>query len=257
MRKCLSVIILCLACVSSRAQFTHGTTGLLEMPTADMQKDKTFMLGGGYLHRSITPANWSYNTWNYYLNITIFPWLEVAYTCTIFNDWIKRDTWIHRKNQDRNYSARLRLWKEGWWKSWTPQIVAGANDIGTSGEGGVGAGDGTNSNGFWNRYFLAVTKHFQFQKVGNLGVHASYLYNRRKDNPINGPAFGANFRFGLPSESFWHQAVNGINLMAEYDSKHVNIGGCYSVWKDRINAYFELSQCRYPSAGLCLKICLK
>lgn len=52
MRKCLSVIILCLACVSSRAQFTHGTTGLLEMPTADMQKDKTFMLGGGYLHRN-------------------------------------------------------------------------------------------------------------------------------------------------------------------------------------------------------------
>ena len=29
------------------AQFSYGTTGLLHMPTADMQRDKTFMIGGG------------------------------------------------------------------------------------------------------------------------------------------------------------------------------------------------------------------
>lgn len=255
MKKIFWILAWLLCAVSMRAQFTHGTTGLLEMPTADMQKDKTFMLGGGYLDNTVTPVRWSYNTWNYYLNVTIFPWLEVAYTCTIFNEWIKRDGWIHMKNQDRNYSARLRLWKEGWWKSWTPQIVVGANDIGTTYEGALNVG--TDGNGFWNRYYLAVTKHVDFQKVGTLGVHAAYLYNRRKDNPINGPAFGANFRFALPGGSFWHQAVNGINLMAEYDSKDFNIGGSYSVWKDRIHAFFELSQCKHPSAGLCLKICLK
>ena len=242
----------------SMAQFTHGTTGLLEMPTADMQKDKTVMIGGGYLDNTVTPPRWSYNTWNYYLNVTIFPWLEVAYSCTLFNEYLpwKPDQPVHMKNQDRNYSVRLRLWKEGWWKKWTPQIVIGSNDIGTSSDRD-GFSTGETGNGYWNRYFLAITKHFEFAKVGNLGVHATYIYNERKDNPMNGPAFGANFRFGLPGDSFWRKAVNGVNLMAEYDAKDVNIGLQYAVWKDRINGFFELSRCKYPSAGLCLKICLK
>ena len=60
-------------------QYTYGTTGLLNMPTADMQQDKTFMFGGGYLERHTSTARWFYNTWNYYVNITIFPWLEVSY----------------------------------------------------------------------------------------------------------------------------------------------------------------------------------
>lgn len=55
------------------AQFTYGTTGLLNMPTADMQRDKTFMFGGGFLEKHATPARWTYNTFNYYLDITIFP----------------------------------------------------------------------------------------------------------------------------------------------------------------------------------------
>ena len=259
MKRLVGIVVCLLMAVGSQAQFPHGTTGLLEMPTADMQKDKTVMIGGGYLHHTVTPPRWNYNTWHYYLNVTIFPWLEVAYACTLFDEYIpwKPNEPLHLKNQDRNYSVRLRLWKEGWWKKWTPQIVVGSNDVGTSSGENAGTSVGATGNGFWNRYFLAVTKHVGFSKVGELGVHASYLYNRRKDNPLNGPAFGANFRFGLPGESFWHKAVNGINLMAEYDSKHVNIGGSYSVWKDRINGFFELSQCKHPSAGICLKICLK
>ena len=66
-------------------QALRGTTGLLHAPTADMQQDKTFMLGGNVL--DITPLHY-YDfdvryTFNYYLNITVFPWLEVGYTCTI------------------------------------------------------------------------------------------------------------------------------------------------------------------------------
>ena len=67
-------------------QFTHGTTGLLQMPTADMQKDKTFMFGGSRLSKHATPYRWSYDTYNYYVNVTFFPWLEVAYTMTIFDE---------------------------------------------------------------------------------------------------------------------------------------------------------------------------
>ena len=55
-------------------QALRGTTGLLHAPTADMQQDKTFMLGGNVL--DITPLHY-YDfdvryTFNYYLNITAF-----------------------------------------------------------------------------------------------------------------------------------------------------------------------------------------
>ena len=38
--------LLLLLSSSVKAQFTYGTTGLLHLPTADMQQDKTFMAGG-------------------------------------------------------------------------------------------------------------------------------------------------------------------------------------------------------------------
>ena len=34
-----------------KAQFTYGTTGLLNMPTADMQRDKTLLFGGSFLEK--------------------------------------------------------------------------------------------------------------------------------------------------------------------------------------------------------------
>ena len=266
-------------------QFTHGTTGLLSMPTADMQKDRTVMLGGGYLSKYATPYRWNYDTWNYYANITFFPWLEVSYTCTIFDgDILRGNTRLHVMNQDRNFAIRLRAWKEGWWKPWTPQIVLGVNDFTTgSGEDYASMGVGGDGNGYWNRYYVAMTKHVDFQSVGELGLHASYVYNERTDNPLNGVAVGMNFRFHVKGESFWTQLLNGLNLMAEAypangnggkktqsidGEKHYsrglsagkydfNVGASYSVWKDRINLYGHLYGCKDFSTGLQFKICLK
>ena len=45
----IQLILLCLVVIGSlqgRAQALYGTTGLLHAPTAEMQKDKTFMAGG-------------------------------------------------------------------------------------------------------------------------------------------------------------------------------------------------------------------
>lgn len=83
MKRIFLILVGTLAYMSLYAQFTTGTTGLLNMPTAEMQRDKTFMFGGGFLERHATPARWTYNTLNYYINITLFPWLEVAYDCTL------------------------------------------------------------------------------------------------------------------------------------------------------------------------------
>ena len=76
MKRFIGIIcLLCLLAGSVKAQFTYGTTGLLHMLTADMQKDKTFMFGGSYLNSYAMPSAWYYDTYNYYINITFFPWL--------------------------------------------------------------------------------------------------------------------------------------------------------------------------------------
>lgn len=253
----------------AHAQFTYGTTGLLNMPTADMQWDKTFLFGGGFLEKHATPTRWTYNTFNYYINITFFPWMEVAYTCTLHKAmavdpaygpgfWVP-STYGKFVNQDRNFSVRLRLWKEGWWKPWIPQIVLGANDALNNSwtKGSKVEMSSAKNNGFYSRYYVAVTKHLPIKEVGEWGLHAAYVYNKRLDYPLNGPCAGTNFRFSLPETSFINKAANGLNLMAEYDSKSVNLGMEYSFWKDHINAVVELNRCRYFSGGVVFKVHLK
>lgn len=271
--------------IPAYGQYTHGTTGLLNMPSADMQKGTTAMIGGGYLGKHTTPYRWNYNTWNYYINLTIFSWVEVSYTCTIFDEMIRRgNTPIHLKNQDRNFSVRFRAWKEGWWKPWTPQLVLGVNDI-TTGSGGDYLQMQVNGkgNGYYNRYFVAMTKHFPIRSAGELGIHAAYVFNKRKDYKLKGFGLGMNFRFGLNGDDFWTKALNGLNLMAEaypandqgarkttsFEGKvpysrglHVgrydlNAGFGYSLWKDRINIYSHLYGCKDFSVGLQLKMCLE
>lgn len=224
------------------------------MPTADMQKDKTFMAGIGYLEKHATPNRWDYNTWNYYINITFLPWLEIAYTCTIFDEIIKRGQYnIHLMNQDRNFSGRLRLWKEGWWKDWTPQIVIGGNDVlHSSGEGGGIGTVETGGNTFFQRYYIAATKHFFWH--GEWGFHVAYLYSKRIGHKFNGTAFGINYHFTLPQVSTVNKIINRLNLIGEYDSKMVNIGAKYMLWKDHINIIGELRECKYPSVGIYFKI---
>lgn len=283
---------------SLKAQYNYGTTGLLNMPTADMQRDKTFMFGGGFLEKHTSTARWFYDTWNYYINITIFSWLEVSYNMVLHKAlkddygtqnsgyWVP-STYGKFTNQDRQFCVRLRVWKEGWWKTWTPQIVIGSDDISTHSWGNTSKRfdiEDVKGNAFNNRYYIAVTKHFDFQNIGELGAHLSYLYNKRSDYPLNGVAIGANFRFKLKEEdSFLHKAINGLNLMAETypadgrgylykDSftpqKHidrgvavgkydVNVGATYSIWKDYINLVGELYGCKDFSGGVLFKIHLK
>lgn len=202
---------------------------------------------------------------NYYINITLFPWLEVGYTCTLHKIGLPQYGYSYKfRNQDRQFSARLRVWKEGWWKEWTPQIVVGANDPSTNDVLGDPNKDdygftGTSSvgNGHWNRYYIVATKHFGVKNVGELGMHFGYVYNKRLDYHRNGPVAGVNFQFALPATSFWMKAVNGLNVIAEYDSYSVNCGIGYNFWKDYISGVVELTQCKYPSAGMVFRIHLK
>ena len=268
----IRLILVCLIAISSlqsQAQALYGTTGLLHAPTAEMQKDKTFMAGGNVLHLvplQYISSNEIKYTFNYYLNITIFPWLEVGYTCTINyaehgSTYFPEQSWGKFTNQDRAFSARLRLWKEGWWKEWTPQIVLGLDDPTSHADHGGGelvSGNTSGSNNYATRYYLAVTKHLNLQNIGEWGVHAAFVYGNAKGmEHYKRPSFGINFRFAFPETSIISKAANGLNLMAEYDARTCNVGFEYSFWKDYVNLVAELNNGKYFSGGLVFKVHLK
>lgn len=265
-RTLLCLAVLLMFCTASHAQFTFGTTGLLHLPTADMQRDKTFMGGGTLLNLHSTPSTWNYNTYNYYIGLTFFPWMEVTYTCTLFSaKSLGVDKYPYTKghfsNQDRNFGLRLRLWKEGWWKTWTPQIVFGANDVLHTREKGSSLGQigvTSTSNGYWGRFYIAATKHFDFQGIGNLGAHAVYFIdNNRTGFLYNGLGAGVNFQFATPGDNFGQKLLNRMNVMAEYDTREGSIGMHIAVWKDMFNIATELYGCKHLSVGAYMKIHLR
>lgn len=230
------------------AQLTHGTTGLLNAPSAEMQDSKTVMLGGNYLNENITPKTWSYGTYNYYLNFTVFPFLEIAYTATMFKaktigiDWkVDPEKFC---NQDRYFSARLRLLKEGQFWKHMPAVVIGTSDPYTeSGDGQIATTDG---NGYFCRFYIAGTKHFLLGRE-RLGVHLSYIYNKRRDRGLNGLAAGVTY---TPS------VLPNLRLIAEYDNIDFAVGATYLLF-DQLHLQFELQKMKYFTGGLCYKIHLK
>ena len=270
MKRILLLVVLYSISLLANAQALMGTTGLLHAPTADMQRDKTFMFGGNYLNANPLSTHFRSSevgyTFNYYINITMFPWLEVAYICTLVHadygsTYFPEQSWGKFANQDRAFSARLRLWKEGWWKEWMPQIVLGLDDPTSHADHGGGelvSGNTSDSNNYATRYYLAVTKHLDFQNVGELGIHAAFVCGNAKGiEHYKRPSFGANFRFAFPEASAINKAINGLNIMAEYDSRTINSGFEYSFWEDYINAVVELNRCKYVSCGLIFKVHLK
>lgn len=107
-----------------QAQYMLGTTGMMNIPTADRQKPGTVMLGGNYLPKQMMPARFDYNTGNYFVSISFFSFLELAYRETLIKgDYVSSKPKYNQ--QDRSYSIRLCVWKEG---KFLPGIALGAND---------------------------------------------------------------------------------------------------------------------------------
>jgi len=234
---------------SLHAQLTMGNTGLLHMPTADMQEDGTAMIGGNYLNQHTMPEYWTYNTYNYFLNITFLPWIEIAYTCHLlsFGEWGKNHT--HYNNQDRAFSGRIRLIKEGKFWKYMPAILIGAYDPASGHDGG---GDpifnqSGESHNYFAKYYIASSKHFEYKNVGTFGGHLAYIYSRGTGNRFRGIAAGVNF------QPEFHKS---LNLIAEYDAQTFNCGFQYDLLKYFV-CTFELQKLKYISAGITLRMHLK
>ena len=222
------------------AQLTVGTTGLLNMPSAEMQQDKTLMIGGNYLNKGITPPSWYYGTYNYFVNVTFFPWLEVSYVSTLFS---AEHLGLKKKgftNEDRFFAVKLRVLKEGQFWKYMPAVVLGTADPYTE------SGDGTSGNGYFNRYYLAVSKHFQIENQ-QIGVHLTYLKNKRKDYKLNGLAVGLT----------WNPSFQkNLCIIAEYDTKDFLLGATYLLF-NHLHLQVEMQRMTRFSGGLAYKFYLK
>ncbi len=229
------------------------------------------MLGGNVLakeplHYIALNTDEITHTFNYYFNLTLFPWVEVGYTCTLNyafhgNTYFPEYVWGTYSNQDRSFYLRLRLWEEGKYLSWLPSIVVGLDDPMShtqNGGGPITLTDLTMSDNNFTRYYLAFTKHFKIGRIGQLGVHLSWcdiygagtlIVNHNVEfEHISRPALGVNLRLSDLDERW--KALRGLNLMAEYDARTVNIGFQYSLWRDKLNVVFELNEFKYVSAGI-------
>lgn len=213
-----------------------------------MQKDGTVMLGTNFLNNSITPTGFDYHTFNYFLNITFLQFFEVSYTCTLFKappSVVAIYPWKegHFTNQDRAFSARARILRE---RKYFPSLVFGINDLFTQASGGVIAS--TNRNGHFNRFFLSATKHFSLgNRKEDLGVHLTYMYNRRVNEPAKGFMGGITYNPSFAKE---------LRFIAEYNPAGFCVGANYLLLK-HVFVQVLLEDFKHFSCGMSYKIYLK
>lgn len=245
-RKLFLTLLFCSLFVTVSAQMMYGTTGLLHTPSGEMQKDKTVMIGANFLNKELTPPTWYYHTYNYFLNVTIFPWFEVAYTCTLFKAealGLKPYGYSGFTNQDRYFSFRLRLTKEGQFWKYMPAMTVGTSDPYTSSGEVVSSTEG---NGYFCIFYWAATKHISLGSE-EIGLHLSYLYNKRREYKLNGFAGGITY-----NPSFHPQ----LRLIAEYDNKDFAMGASYLLF-NHLRLQFEMQKMKYFSGGLTFQFGLK
>ena len=106
------------------------------------------------------------------------------------------------------------------------------------------SGDG--GNGYFSRFYVAMTKHIPVNKE-ELGLHVSYLYNRRNDYHLNGIAGGITYSPSMLSD---------LRLIAEYDSHDILIGMNYLLFHHFL-VQAMMQKGKYFSCGLTYLIHLK
>lgn len=262
MKSYVVIAVLLMTVFTCRAQFADCSTGLLQMPTADMQDDGTFMITNNFLNQHATAETWNYDTFQYGLYVSFWGRMEVGYVCTIFNgawDPNPNKTWRREimRNQDRHFVGRVCLLREGeFGQNWIPALVIGVSDPVTGSGGGEYIGsdvDGSVGNGYFNRNYVVLSKHFS-TSWGMVGVHAGYQMNRRKDYAINSPCAGVNWQ---PVWLKQKGILDYLDIIAEYDSRTVNLGFIASVWDNRFEAMFELQNFQWINFGLRYKLRIK
>jgi hypothetical protein len=220
------LIFCCLALSASKFSYAQSLTGLsggYSIPTADFQKDKTFILGYNFLNYKYYELyskghNYSYSAG--YFTVTFLPFAEVSVRVTYPNGFNKdhEDIIIG----DRMISGRLMPLKES---KYLPAVVIGLQGFykTTGGDGLINAGGKGAS--FFNSSYIVMTKHFNPDKIiGKIGVSAGYGTDIVAANTHQ---FIGLF-YGL---SVSPKNMDYLELMVEYDAEKWNAGMRLTVLK--------------------------
>lgn len=253
---------LLLFCPVHAQQYT-GMSGLIHVPSADMDKAGDVRLGVHFLNKEFTPDvltydGEKYHTMTHYLSITPFKWIEIGYTCTLLRYTKTRNgvedlnkVGLYRK--DRYFSVKIQpiAEKDG---KWWPSVAIGTNDPYSSWNGKepaplteveIAAGKRQNiGNNFFSNYYIALSKHFML-KGHSLGIHLAYRdWQRPKNSKWNGPVGGITFQ---PSFQ------KNLRVIAEYTGDDVNIGFDWLLWKHLL-LQTSLQDGQYFSGGVCFQM---
>ncbi|MDE5417542.1 YjbH domain-containing protein [Labilibaculum sp. DW002] len=191
------------------AQATSGSIGLLNIPSAEMQKDGTFLFGANYLPQEFTPSRLSYDSGNYYLNLTFLPFMEVNYRMVLLQN-AKTSKYTE---QDRTFGLKLKLFKE---KKILPAIAIGGGDIYSE--------HGDDVNKTFGSYYAVSSKNLKL-KACNVGVTMGFGFN---DSPASENTQVHGFFGGV---SVTPSCLQQVSFVAEYDSNTLNVGATALLFK--------------------------
>lgn len=247
-RKCIIVCLCLLVGMAGHAQEYIGTSGLIHVPSAEMLPAGTGRIGAFFLNKEMLPdkiafrenpgdAGIKYNTFNHFLSIAPFSWIELAYTCTFEKGHKSMDKTqrVGYYYKDRFFSIKLRPLKEG---KWNPAIAIGTNDPLRH------YNDHSNDAKYFMNFYLAATKHFDVQGH-ELGVHLAYRYypsrfNRKWQGIVGGITYRPDF-------------AKNLRGIVEYTGNDVNVGvDCY-LWK-LLFLQASLQNGKYFSGGIMLQV---
>ncbi len=239
---------LCLAFLSIKlcAQQYTGMTGLIHVPSAEMNKEGDARIGGHFINKYQTPSDFfsyqgeRYNTFSYYLSITPFSWIELGYTCTLLKQ-------VHSpmydghgyEEKDRYFSLKLRPLKEG---KWHPSVAIGCNDISDSYSFFNFDDDAVEA--LFGNYYVVASKHL-FWKREEIGIHLAYRhfvkkYNSKWDGIVGGITYRPSF-------------AQSLRAIAEYNGNEINVGMDCLLWKNFL-LQASLQDGKYFSGGVCFQI---
>ena len=249
MKKALLFLLLLLflsvgsSCVFAQ-QYT-GMTGLLHVPSAEMDTIENLRFGVHALPKDMMPDRMrfdgeKYASSNWYVSAMPLKWLEVGYSFTLMKfrkNLNKKSNEIGFYSKDRYFSVRVRPLSEG--RYW-PSVVIGGNDV-------IGQRDGDSQSFYFRNLYVAASKHIDLP-FGEVGGHLAYRkWTKSYNNRWDGVVGGITFRPSIYSP---------LRMIAEYDGDGINIGTDCVLFR-YVQLQVSLMKCCYLSAGAAIRIELK
>jgi len=185
------------------AQSLMGTTGLFNIPAAELMPDKTVMIGFNQIPKEYSAyGNFQYNNMVYYATVTFLPRIELMfrYTYRLGAGVRRSDTNFF---MDRMVAARFLLLREN---EYRPSLLIGFHDPGKS--------INLAANNTFSANYVSLSKNLEFYFL-NTGLHLGYAFDIPGQKTLtHRGAFG-----GI---TLAHRTVPAVQLIFEYDSAYIN-----------------------------------